>query len=52
VLLRHALVRASAISWRGAGGYTNQVGDVAWDEFPDIVGDHKTERTYDVVLGT
>jgi hypothetical protein len=28
------------------------IGDVAWDEFPDVVGDHKTESACNVVLGT
>ena len=52
MLHRHVPGRASVISWRGASGDTNWVGDVAWDEVPDVVGDHKAESTRNVVLGT
>jgi hypothetical protein len=52
MLRRHVPVRASAIGWRGALGDTNWVGDVAWNEVPDVVGDHKAESTRNVVLGT
>lgn len=52
MLRRHAPGRTSAISWRGALGNTNGVGDVAWNEIPGGVGDHKAESTCNVVLGT
>ncbi len=49
---RHVPGRGSAIGWRGASGDTNWVGDIAWDEIPDFVGNHKAESTRNVVLGT
>jgi hypothetical protein len=36
----------------GAGCDFGGVSDVAWDELPGMVGDHKTESTCTVVLGT
>ncbi len=36
----------------GSGRDLGEVGDVAWDELPGMVGDHKTESTCTVVLGT
>ncbi len=36
----------------GVGCDFGGVGDVAWDELPGMVGDHKTESTCTVVLGT
>ena len=36
----------------GAGCDLGGVGDVAWNEIPDGVSDHKAESTRNVVLGT
>jgi hypothetical protein len=53
MLHRHVPVRASTIGgWVGAGCDFGGVGDVARNEFPDFVGDHKAESTCNVVLGT
>jgi hypothetical protein len=52
MLGRHVPGGTSAVGrWR-ADGNAGGVGDVAWQELRDGVGDHKAESTRDVVLGT
>jgi hypothetical protein len=52
MLGRHVPGRTSAVGRWGAGGNADGVGDVAWQELPDFVRDHKAKSTRDVVVGT